>query len=118
MAPMMANVEATAILTEAPIERVRLEAGGGGGGVVVGRVGVVADTEAAVAEEETDDCELVGADVAELPVEELAVEVADHVATEGPGVLIYLKESVFPAVALTKVKWQPVGLVPPTEERT
>jgi hypothetical protein len=119
---MTANAEAMPMPIEVPVERLWLEAGGiGVGGVVVSLIDVVAEAEAAAeaAAEVTCDCEMVGADVATLLlVEELTVDVADHVATEGPGVFIYWKESVFPIVALTNEKWQPAGFAPPTEEST
>src|SRR5579862_9319418 len=108
---MTANAEAMPMPMEVPVERLWLEASGVGvGGVIivvdiaVGRVDVVAEAEAAAGE--VCDCEMVGADVAApLLVGEPAVDVADHVTTEGPGVLIYWKESVFPVVALTNEKW-------------
>jgi hypothetical protein len=53
-----------------------------------------------------------------LPAEERVEEIADHVTTEGPGVFIYRKESVFPIVAFTNAKWQPDGFALPAEENT
>ena len=88
------------------------------GGVVVGRVGVVAEAEAATGE--VGGCNVVvGVDAAApLPVEELVKEVAAQVTADEPGVFIYRKESVFPIVALANEKWQPAGFATLAKEST